>query len=166
MDPSLFRCSYFPCSSRGALSIDKFGVLKDGTRKQTCISCCESRRLRDAASRSRRRDFQALENQRQPREPQRPARETPLPKTRKRRKDATPRLFPTSVFTPAFDLLLNARIAKHMTRNGTAASGRERRSRRPSGGRRNITVGDVIPTGRPIRTTIEGGCSFGVVWPM
>jgi hypothetical protein len=34
MDSSLFRCGNLPCGSRGARSIDKFGVLKDGTRKQ------------------------------------------------------------------------------------------------------------------------------------
>ena len=37
---------------------------------------------------------------------------------------------------------------------------RKRKRKRTSGGRRNITVGDVIPIGRTIRTTIEQICRF------
>jgi hypothetical protein len=47
------------------------------------------------------------------------------------------------------------RIAMRITRNCMASSSRETRSRRPSSGRRNIIVGDEIPTRRTIRTTIE-----------
>jgi hypothetical protein len=42
--------------------------------------------------------------------------------------------------------------------NDNPKEGRVLAFRRPSGGRRSITVGDVIPTGRTIRTTIEQVC--------
>ncbi|KAH6691808.1 hypothetical protein BKA61DRAFT_625227 [Leptodontidium sp. MPI-SDFR-AT-0119] len=55
MDPPLFRCGDLTCAAKGALPIDRFGVKKDGTRVQMCLSCSVRHRAYGAAYRNRQR---------------------------------------------------------------------------------------------------------------